>query len=117
MSSKTFLKKIKEKLLQERQDIVDRAKQRPDIDTDGDETDEIQGNLIIQMQNHLDTRDAAKLHQITEALNRIEEKNYGICQECEEEIPEKRLLANPYFTLCVACAEERETESKQRKRF
>lgn len=117
MSSKTFLKKIKDKLQQERQDIIDRAKQRPDIDTDGDETDEIQGNILIEMQNHLNTRDQTKLHQISEALNKIEENNYGICQECEEDIPEKRLLANPYFTLCVACAEEREAESKQRKRF
>lgn len=114
MSSKTFLKKIKEKLLQEKQEITDRSKLRPDIDTDGDETDEIQGNMLIQMQNHLNTRDQSKLSQINEALNRIEEQKYGLCHECEEDIPEKRLLANPYFTLCVSCAEERELEGKRK---
>lgn len=114
MSSKTFLKKIKEKLLQEKQEIEGRAKHRPDIDTDGDETDEIQGNMLIEMQNHLNTRDKTKLSQINEALNKIEESKYGACNDCEEDISEKRLLANPYFTLCVSCAEERELERKRK---
>lgn len=114
MSSKTFLKKIKEKLLQEKQEIEDRTKHRPDIDTDGDETDEIQGNMLIEMQNHLNTRDQTKLTQINEALNKIEEQKYGICHDCEDDIHEKRLLANPYFTLCVSCAEERELERKRK---
>ncbi len=117
MFSKAFLKKIKEQLLKERDELSERAVQRVDIDTDGDETDEVQGNMLIELENTFTSRKNQKLHQINDALKKITDKTYGLCQDCEEDIPEKRLLLNPYFTICVACAEEREAETKQRKRF
>lgn len=117
MFSKTFLKKIKEQLLSQRLELEDKSIQRPDIDTDGDETDEIQGNIMIDLHNQLNTRNQVKLNQIDAALKRCSENTYGMCQDCDEKIPEKRLLANPYFLICVACAEEREAEEKQRKKI
>jgi DnaK suppressor protein len=117
MLNKTFLKKTKEKLLSERAVLLKNSIKRPDIDTDGDETDEIQGNMLIDLHNQLNTRNTVKLTQITDALQRIDDKTYGICQDCEESIPEKRLFVNPYFLTCVACAEEREAEDKQRKKL
>ena len=117
MFSKTFLKKIKEQLLREREELSERPLQRADIDTDGDETDEVQGNMLIELENAFNSRKSKKLSQINDALQKITDKSYGVCQDCEEDIPEKRLSLNPYFTICVACAEEREAETKQRKRF
>jgi DnaK suppressor protein len=116
MLSKTFLKKIKERLLNERHELSEKSVRRPDIDTDGDETDEIQGNMLIELHNQLNTRNHVKLKQIADALQRVDDKSYGVCQDCEEDIPEKRLLINPYFLTCISCAEEREAEDKQRKR-
>jgi DnaK suppressor protein len=115
MLSKAFLKKTKEKLLSERNELTEKSTQRPDIDTDGDETDEIQGNQLIELQNQLNTRNHNKLIQISDALKRIEDKTYGICQDCEDDIPEKRLSVNPHFLICVACAEEREKETKRKR--
>lgn len=115
MLTKSFLKKTKEKLLSEREELSEKSTQRPDIDTDGDETDEIQGNQLIEIQNQLNTRNHNKLVQIQDALNRIEDKTYGICQDCGENIPEKRLAVNPYFLICVSCAEEREREDKRKR--
>ncbi len=117
MLTKAFLKKIKEQLVREREQLCEKSSHRPDIDTDGDETDEVQGNMLIELENQLSSRNNLKLSQINDAIRRIEEKIYGVCQDCEEDIPEKRLLLNPYFVTCVACAEERELETKQRKRF
>jgi DnaK suppressor protein len=117
MANKTFLKQMKEILLAQKQDLLDKLKQKLDIDADGDDTDEIQANISIGMNNSLNIRNAAKLKQIKEALERIEDSTYGICQSCDEEILEKRLLHNPYFLICVACAEEIESEEKQRKRL
>ena len=88
-----------------------------EIDVDGDETDEVQGNLLIEMNNQLNTRNNEKINRIEEALDRIEDGTYGICEDCGEEIPEKRLEANPYIMVCVVCAEERETELKSMKGF
>lgn len=117
MFKKSFLKKTKEKLLSQRDELAGQSTRRHDIDTDGDETDEIQAHILIDLHNQLTTRNSAKLIQIEDALKRLEESTYGICQDCEEQIPEKRLQINPYFLTCVACAESREAEDKQRKRF
>jgi DnaK suppressor protein len=114
---KAFLKKTKEKLLAQRDELIGQSTQGHDIDTDGDETDEIQAHILIDLHNQLNTRNSAKLTQIEDALKRIEDSSYGLCQDCGEQIPEKRLLINPHFLTCVGCAEEREAEDKQRKRF
>lgn len=120
MTSKVFIKKIKENLLNEKRELLTRAAREQnldvDIDLDGDETDEIQGKMLIELHNTLNGRSAAKIIAIDNALKRIDEKSYGHCEECGEEIPEKRLLANPHFQTCVGCAEDKEKEERQRRR-
>ncbi len=44
------------------------------------------------------------LNAIENALERIEEGSYGICEDCGAKIPKARLNALPYSTLCVKCA-------------
>lgn len=117
MISKEFLEKIRENLLVQKKELLIKTQQVTDIDVDGDETDEIQGNLIIEIANQLGSRDIAKIDKINGALHRISENTYGICEECQDDIPEKRLLANPHFMNCVMCAEEKEMEEKQRRRL
>lgn len=117
MLKKIFLQKMKDILLQQKQDLLNKSKEKLVIDTDGDEIDEIQGNQLIELNNQFNTRNSARILQIEDALTKISNSTYGLCQDCEEEIPEKRLLANPYFLTCVTCAEEREVEEKQRKRL
>jgi len=41
------------------------------------------------------------------ALKRIDTDGYGVCAECGEDIPLKRLMVMPASTLCVNCAEGR----------
>jgi DnaK suppressor protein len=56
-------------------------------------------------------RERKLITKVQEALERIEEGTFGICEDCEEDIPRKRLEARSVTTLCVACktrAEERE---------
>jgi len=43
------------------------------------------------------------LQQIREALNRITDKTYGICTNCENPIQPKRLEAVPWTGFCVQC--------------
>lgn len=112
----TFVKEIQEKLLLEKKELLNKSDYKPDIDTQGDETDEIQANLLIEMHHQMNSRNAAKLARVIEALNKIDGNTYGLCQDCGEDIQEKRLLHNPYFVTCISCAEQREVESK-RKRF
>ena len=48
------------------------------------------------------------MHNIDEAIRKIGEGTYGICEECGEEIREKRLLVLPTATLCIDCQEHKE---------
>lgn len=117
MFKKVFLQNMKNLLLAQKKELTKQKVKDFNIDTDGDETDEIQGNIIIDINNQIHSRNSMKLIQIEEALKRIDDRSYGICLDCEESIPEKRLLINPHFQICVACAETREIEEKQRKRL
>jgi DnaK suppressor protein len=117
MLNKNFLNRMKEILLAQKKEILSVTQQERDIDIDGDETDVIQGHMIIEMNNRLTSRASAKLKQIDDSLIKIDKGTYGLCQDCEESIPEKRLLLNPYFQTCVSCAEDREMQEKQIKRL
>jgi DnaK suppressor protein len=65
----------------------------------------------------LGDREREKLHAIDEALLRIREGEYGICEECEEEIPLGRLKAMPFARHCVRCKSDLEKLQAQTKRF
>ncbi|HTM49049.1 MAG TPA: TraR/DksA C4-type zinc finger protein [Bryobacteraceae bacterium] len=45
------------------------------------------------------------LREVEEALRRVEQGSFGICQECEEPISPKRLQALPWAKFCVRCQE------------
>ncbi len=48
------------------------------------------------------------LNKIEEALRKIDEGTYGICEDCGSEIPEERLKVIPFAIYCVDCMETRE---------
>jgi DnaK suppressor protein len=52
-----------------------------------------------------------ELRQIEISLQRIEAGTFGICEECDEEIPVKRLRVRPDASLCLNCQEAHEKES------
>src|SRR5437868_8595818 len=49
--------------------------------------------------------ESVKLRETRAALNRIEDGDYGICQECDEDISQRRLAALPWAALCIRCQE------------
>src|SRR6476646_4928126 len=63
----------------------------------------------------LNDREREKLLAIDEALQRIADKTYGICESCEGEIQLGRLKILPFTRLCVKCQEENEKEAKRQK--
>jgi len=50
--------------------------------------------------------------KIREALTRIEDDEFGICESCEEEIGVSRLKARPVTTLCIDCKTEQERKER-----
>ncbi len=57
--------------------------------------------IVIQLQQN----DAKLLRAIDKALARIKAGEFGICSDCEEEIPRLRLEAVPWTRVCVPCKE------------
>lgn len=78
-----------------------------------DETDLASSVISQQVTFNMRDRELTKLRAIEEALMRIEDGTYGMCEDCEEEIGEKRLKNQPWTTLCITHAEEREREKNK----
>ena len=65
----------------------------------------------------LSDREREKLHNIDEALLRIEDGEYGQCEECDEEIPLGRLKVMPFTRHCVKCKSDLEKLQAQTRRI
>lgn len=59
-------------------------------------------------------RERKLLSKIDEALSRIDDGSYGICEDCDEMIGTKRLEARPVTTLCIDCKTNQETQEKSK---
>ena len=78
------------------------------VDTANDEGDWAQVDISEDLSLQRLAAHRKLMYNIDEAVRKIEEGTYGICEECGEEISEKRLLVLPAATLCVDCQESRE---------
>jgi RNA polymerase-binding protein DksA len=52
------------------------------------------------------------LHRIEAALERMEQKTFGVCDLCAKKISKVRLKAVPYAELCVPCQELQEKKKR-----
>ena len=78
----------------------------------GDEMDQAQDSSILHLRGNLTASRRRAILKIDEALLRLNSGEYGICVECGDDIPEKRLLAYPFALRCVDCQEEVERREK-----
>ncbi|HUU87013.1 MAG TPA: TraR/DksA family transcriptional regulator [Candidatus Glassbacteria bacterium] len=83
-----------------------------EVDEDGDEIDLAQGSFLSSMAYFQRDRNNDKIALLDEALNRINNKTYGYCEECGEEIGRKRLDVFPEAQYCIRCAENIERGNK-----
>jgi DnaK suppressor protein len=87
-----------------------------DKDTFPDPTDranlETDRNFLLRIRD----RERRLIVKIKEALDRIDDQIFGICEECGEDISEERLKARPVTTHCIACKTKAEEEEKEKKK-
>jgi len=105
-TKKQLLREMQGRVKEETEGVKDEG--RDTYDLASDERDR-EINFI------LNDREREKLLAIDEALQRIKDKTYGICESCEGEIQLGRLKVLPFTRLCVKCQEETEKESKRQK--
>jgi DnaK suppressor protein len=78
------------------------------VDTANDDGDWAQVDISEDLSLQRLSAHRKLMHNIDEAILKIAEGTYGICEECGEEISEKRLLVLPTATLCIDCQEQKE---------
>lgn len=66
-------------------------------------------NFLLRIRD----RERKLIMKIKEALERIEDGTFGICERCGEEISEKRLEVRPVTTFCIKCKQEQEELEKR----
>lgn len=114
---KAILLKMKEETLKEISKAVKSGSNVTSGEPSGDIYDQASSERDRELGLILGDREREKLHSIDEALLRIDEGEYGICEECEEEIPIGRLKAMPFARYCVRCKADMEKLQAQTKRF
>ena len=65
-------------------------------------TDAFEQEFTLSLMEH----DGSTLELIENALERIEDRAYGVCTDCEAKIPKQRLNVLPYTPHCVKCADK-----------
>jgi|SRR5690606_407805 len=117
MTNKLSQKKLDEfkiLIMQKMEEVLASVNAQPeDIDIDGDDVDLIQGKILNHINTQISLRDVTALKKLKRALDKINDGTFGICAECDEPIPEKRLKIMLSCELCINCAEENEALSKQ----
>ena len=66
-------------------------------------------NSILRIRD----RERKLIFKIQEALRRLDNGEYGICERCGAEIGIARLKARPVTTLCIECKSEQELEERR----
>ena len=107
---KDLLTKRKEGLIAEAsKTIVDMS---DDEETFPDPTDraslETDRNFLLRIRD----RERKLILKIDEALERIEDGTFGICESCGDDISDERLRARPVTTLCIDCKTDSEEKEK-----
>ena len=103
------LEYFRKKLLKEREAILNKSKKLKEdsytLGTDGiqDMADAASNAYNADILMSLSDNERNMVREIDSALDKIGSETYGICEECEEPIIEKRLEANPVARYCIAC--------------
>lgn len=110
------IQEIKKSLIMQRYELLNEAEEAlnalpgqtifPDM---GDQASaEIDRNFMLRLRG----REQRLLKKIDQAIEKIHNGAFGICDVCGEEISLKRLEARPVTNMCIFCKTEEEEEEK-----
>lgn len=114
-----FTERFRRRLLQAREEIIGQMRQRDvsaqeigqnGIQDLGDESATISNRHLLMS---LSENERTKLIEVDEALDRIKDGTFGICEECGEPIALKRLEVIPNARYCIQCMENLEKTSRE----
>jgi DnaK suppressor protein len=108
------MKSFREKLLQKKQEILVAYTKSKSYGREADEegsqdiADKASNSYTKVFLFSLSNTERDMLQLVDEALVRIEDRRFGVCVVCEEELDRKRLEAVPWAKRCISCQEKQE---------
>lgn len=111
---KAQLEEMKEKIINDvEQTLSEMTTQNGNIPDPNDRaTVESDRNFELRIRD----RERKLMNKIEEALGRIDDGSYGICDGCGEDIAVKRLEARPVAKFCIDCKTQQEQREKAQGR-
>jgi RNA polymerase-binding protein DksA len=116
MLDEKTLNELKQKLLDEKKRIennlsktevgkkgVDREYETKFTEIERDEEENADEMEMYESNLAVDESIKAELEKINAALSRMESGTYGICSNCQKEVPLERLKAYPQAERCLDC--------------
>jgi RNA polymerase-binding transcription factor len=122
-SRKKFLAKMRERLLDMKAKLLTEIETELKAEREGNKDEGLDTYDLASEERDreinfiLSDRERVKIKQIDDALERIEDASYGVCESCGLEIAEERLNALPFTRLCRDCQQDQEREAKSQRRF
>lgn len=115
--TKRELAKFRKSVLAAREALTDKVQKTEDYgreaDADGgarDLADKASSSYTKELMFSMSNADRQLLQVMDDALARLDNGDYGECQNCGERIGKKRLEAVPWAILCISCKELEEQE-------
>ena len=108
------LKTFREKLILKKKEILEAYNKNKtygkEADEDGaqDIADKASNSYTKEFLFSLSNTERNMLQLVDEALVRIDDRRFGTCVVCEEELDRKRLEAVPWAKYCISCQEKQE---------
>jgi DnaK suppressor protein len=121
-SRKKFLAKVRERLEEMKEKISAGMDQEMRSEREGQKDEGMDTYDLASEERDreisfiLSDRERAKMSAIDDALERIADGSYGVCESCGLEIAEERLEALPFTRLCRDCQQDMEREARTQRR-
>ncbi len=107
--------KTKEKVLDEIKHISEDTLKKSQKDASGDISgytyhmaDVASDTYDREFSLGLASNERQSLYELDDAIKKIEEGTFGVCEECKSPIAKTRLKAVPFARLCLKCQEKKE---------
>ena len=82
-----------------------------EVEPMADISDDAASSYGRKLQGDLKEHEWVKLKQVEAALKKVGDGEYGICEQCRQEILKNRLEIMPYTEFCIQCLSEIEKYS------
>lgn len=110
---------FKELLMQNLQELLGKSNKAVSRDPEFDDRHSDFCDLALcesnsQISFHISERQSRLIDKIEYSLEKLRNGEFGICEECGEEISEQRLMVRPVASLCIECKRNQEKAERNR---